>query len=203
MKLYGDLISPFVRMSMVTALECGLSGRVELRNTLVKPHQVNEELAKLSPIAKVPVLETDHGTAIYDSRVIMEYFCHVCGNKQLLPDEGHKHFHVLTLLALAQGFGDTCVTYRYEDFARAKELQWGDYKARLKTRMESCIVELEARWLPDLGEVSLGSIAAACVLSYVDARGLLSDWGMQHAAISEWHTKFKQRDSMRNTEPKV
>ena len=203
MKLYGDLISPFVRMSMVTAMECGLGMRVQLRNTLVKPQQVNEELAALSPIAKVPVLETDHSRAIYDSRVIMEYFCHISGNKQLLPDEGNKHFHVLTLLALAQGLGDSCVTYRYEDFARAKELQWPDYKARLQTRMEACIAELEGKWLHDLAEVTLGSIATASVLGYIDARQLLPDWRMHHALLSEWHNTFKARESMRNTEPKA
>src|SRR5881394_562885 len=106
MKLYGDLLSPFVRMSFMTALECGLGTRVQLVSTLVKPQEANPILTRLSPLGKVPALETDHGHALYDSRVIMEYFCHVAGNKALLADDGAKHFKVLTLLALAQGMGD-------------------------------------------------------------------------------------------------
>ena len=203
MKLYGTLNSPFVRMSMVTAMECGLAMRVQLVGAGAKPDEVNEVLTKLSPVGKIPILETDHGRAIYDSRVIMEYFCHAAGNKQLLPDEGNKHFHVQTLLALAQGLGDASVTYRYEDFARAKELQWAEFKERQRQRMEACIGELEGKWLNDLAEVTLGSIAAAVVLGYIDFRQLLPDWRKQHALLSEWHNTFKARESMRNTEPKA
>ena len=203
MKLYGTLNSPFVRMSMVTAMECGLAMRVQLVGAGAKPDEVNEVLTKLSPVGKIPILETDHGRAIYDSRVIMEYFCHAAGNKQLLPDEGNKHFHVQTLLALAQGLGDASVTYRYEDFARAKELQWAEFKERQRQRMEACIGELEGKWLNDLAEVTLGSIAAAVVLGYIDFRQLLPDWRKHHALLSEWHNIFKARESMRNTEPKA
>ena len=203
MKLYGTLNSPFVRMSMVTAMECGLAMRVQLVGAGAKPDEVNEVLTKLSPVGKIPILETDHGRAIYDSRVIMEYFCHAAGNKQLLPDEGNKHFHVQTLLALAQGLGDASVTYRYEDFARAKELQWAEFKERQRQRMEACIGELEGKWLNDLAEVTLGSIAAAVVLGYIDFRQLLPDWRKHHALLSEWHNTFKARESMRNTEPKA
>ena len=203
MKLYGTLNSPFVRMSMVTAIECGLASRVEVVIAGAKPDEVNETLARLSPLGKIPILETDHGRAVFDSRVIMEYFCHAAGNKQLLPDDGNKHFHVLTLLALSEGLGDACVTYRYEDFARAKELQWPEFKARQKARMETCISELENKWLGDLSEVTLGSIAAAGVLGYIDFRQMLPDWRKHHVKLSDWHNTFKARESMRETEPKA
>ena len=203
MKLYGTLNSPFVRMSMVTAIECGLTSRVELVAAGAKPDEVNETLAKLSPLGKVPILETDHGHAVFDSRVIMEYLAHVAGNKLLLPDDGNKHFHVLTLLALAEGLGDSCVTYRYEDFARAKELQWPEFKARQKARMLACLAALESKWLVDLADVTLGSIATACVLGYIDFREILPDWRKGHPKLSAWHNTFKARESMRSTEPKA
>ena len=203
MKLYGTLNSPFVRMSMVTAIECGLTSRVELVAAGAKPDEVNQILATLSPLGKIPILETDHGRAVYDSRVIMEYLAHVAGNKQLLPDEGNKHFHVLTLLALAQGLGDASVTYRYEDFARAKEMQWPEFKARQKTRISESIKELEDKWLTDLEGVTLGSIASACVLGYIDFRQILPEWHKSHPKLFAWHTTFKARESMRNTEPKA
>ena len=203
MKLYGTLNSPFVRMAMVTAIECGLGSRLKLVGAGVKPEEANLELAKLSPIAKVPVLETDHGRAVYDSRVIMEYLCHIAGNKKLLPDDGTKHFQVLTLLALAEGLGDACVAYRYEDFSRAKELQWPEFKARQQLRMEACIAELEKKWLPDLAEVTLGSIAVAAGLGYIDFRQLLPDWRSKHVALATWQNSFGKRDAMQSTEPKA
>ena len=103
MKIYGDMISPFVRMTLVTAHETGLSGRVEHVTEGVRPTEVNSKLAALSAIGKIPILETDHGHAVYDSRVIIEYLCHVAGNSALIPDDGVKRFRVLTLQALAQG----------------------------------------------------------------------------------------------------
>ena len=114
MKIYGDMISPFVRMTIVTAHEVGLGSRVEQVVEAVKPTEVNARLSSLTPIGKIPVLETDHHHGIYDSRVIIEYLCHLAGNSTLIPDDGVKRFRVLTLQALGQGMADAAVAYRYE-----------------------------------------------------------------------------------------
>ena len=103
MKIYGDLISPFVRMTVVTAHEAGLGGKVEHIVEPVKPTEVNAKLSKLSPLAKIPVLETPEGEGIYDSRVIIEYLAHAAGNTNLIPHEPAKRFRVLTLQALGHG----------------------------------------------------------------------------------------------------
>ena len=203
MKLYGDLLSPFVRMSLVTALECGLGTRVQLVSTLVKPQEANPVLTRLSPIGKVPALETDHGHPLYDSRVIMEYFCHVAGNKVLLADDGAKHFKVLTLLALAQGMGDAAVALRYETFARPQEARWADLANRLRQRVAACMDEMELHWLELLGEVNLGTIAAAVVLGYVDIRELAPDWRKTRMGLAQWHETFAKRESMVNTVPRA
>ena len=105
MKIYGDTISPFVRMCLVTAHECGLAGKLEHIKEAVKPTQANAKLTSLSALGKIPILETDHHHPIYDSRVIIEYLAHVAGNKTLIPDDGVKRFRVLTLQALGQGAG--------------------------------------------------------------------------------------------------
>jgi glutathione S-transferase len=203
MKLYGDLLSPFVRMSLVTALECGLGTRVQLVSTLVKPHEANPVLTRLSPIGKVPALETDHGHPLYDSRVIMEYFCHVAGNKVLLADDGAKHFKVLTLLALAQGMGDAAVALRYETFARPETARWAELTARLRQRVGACMDEMELHWLELLGEVNLGTIAAAVVLGYIDLRELAPDWRKSRKGLAQWHEAFAKRESMVNTVPRT
>ena len=81
MKIYGDLISPFVRMTVVTAHEVGLGDKVQhiVESREARPRSTPSSRS-LSPIGKIPVLETDHGHGIYDSRVIIEYLCHVAGN---------------------------------------------------------------------------------------------------------------------------
>jgi len=203
MKLYGDLLSPFVRMSMVTALEAGLALRVQLVSAVLKPHEVNAALEKLSPIGKVPILKTDHGHALYDSRVIMEYFCHVAGNKSLLPDEGNKHFRVLTLQALAQGLGDAAVSLRYETATRPAANHWPDYAARQQARIKACMNEMETNWHELLGEVNLGAIATAAVLAYIDIRGLSPDWRQGRPQLAAFAETFAIRESMKHTEPRT
>ncbi len=203
MKLYGDLLSPFVRMSMVTAIEAGLTSRVQLINTVVKPHEINAALEKLSPIGKIPILETDHGHAIYDSRVIMEYFTHTGGNSNLLPHEGVKRFRILTLVALAQGMADASVSLRYEQAVRPEAARWQDFAARVKDRINACLDELENNWREDLQQISLGSIATAVALGYLDVRHDALGWRKNRANLDQFYVAFVKRDSMINTVPQV
>ena len=58
MKIYGDQIAPFVRMTVVAAHEVGLGDKVQHIVEPVRPTEVNAKLASLSPIGKNPVLET-------------------------------------------------------------------------------------------------------------------------------------------------
>jgi glutathione S-transferase len=199
MKLYGAIGSPFVRMSMVTAIECDLAGRVQLIPTSAGPAEVNTELQKLSPIAKIPVLETDHGHALYDSRVIMEYFTHSAGNTNLLPHEGVARFGILTLLALAQGMSEAAVGLRYEQAARPQGLQWKDWMDRAVARINASVDELETNWRDTLSELNLGSIAVAVTLSYIDYRHGALNWRKDRANLTQFHEAFSKRISMMNT----
>ena len=201
MKLYGTLNSPFARMCMVTAMECGLGLKVQLVNTSLNPIEAHAALEKLSPIAKVPVLETDHGQVVYDSRVIMEFFCHTSGNKSLLPDEPIKHFRVLTLLAMAQGLGDTTVALRYETFSRPKEMLWPEFAARQRLRIAAVLGELETKWMTHLSDLTLGSIAVATVLGYIELRQLAPDWKTKFPHLAHWQEQFSKRESMAHTAP--
>jgi glutathione S-transferase len=199
MKIYGDVVSPFVRMSLVTAHEAGLGNRIELLKEAASPIQANPKLTALSPIGKVPVLETDHAHAVYDSRVIMEYLCHVAGNSTLIPDDGVKRFRVLTLLALAQGLGDAAVAYRYETAQRPQGLQWKEWMDRLRARARAAFDDLEANWQPCLGEVNVGSIGTAVVLSYIDHRLGDLNWRGGRPKLAAFHEQFSGRESMVKT----
>ncbi|MFT3986743.1 glutathione S-transferase family protein [Aestuariivirga sp.] len=199
MKIHGDMLSPFVRMCMVTAHEAGLGDKVEHVKESVSPTAENPRLALLSPIAKVPVLETNHGHPIFDSRVIMEYLCHVAGNSALIPDDGVHRFKVLTLLALAQGLADSAVATRYELGARPKGLQWPEWLERTRIRMTAIFDSLERDWSPILGEVTVGTIASAVVLSYISFRLPDVDWKTGRPKLAAFHAEFSKRESMLKT----
>jgi glutathione S-transferase len=203
MKLHGDLLSPFVRMCMATAIEAGIQGKVQLLSAVTKPQEANAALAALSPIGKIPILETDHGHTVYDSRVIMEYLCHVSGNKTLLPDDGNKHFHILTLLALAQGMGDAAVALRYETFARPEAMRWPEMAERQRARINACLSELENNWHEYFATVTLGTIATAVVLGYLDVRHPSLVWRTNRPRLAAFFEAMLKRDSFAYTTPKV
>ena len=196
MKIHGDVISPFTRMCLVTAHELGLKDKVRLIPTVVKPAEVNDHLARLSPIGKIPVLETDHHHAIYDSRVIMEYLAHHAGSKTFIPDDGVKRFKVLTLLALAQGTADAAVGMRYEQVQRPEAMRWPDYKLRLKARIEAALDDIEEHWMETLHDVHAGSVAVACMLGYVDYRHDALNWRKGRPQLEAFAKRFSTRMSM-------
>lgn len=200
MKIYGSTISPFVRMTLVTAHECGLGSKIEHVKEGADPTKANPTLTALSALGKIPVLETDHHHPIYDSRVIIEYLAHVAGNTTLIPDDGVKRFRVLTLLALAQGLGDATVAYRYETATRPKEFQWKEWIARTEIRFKNVFDDLDRNWKTELADVTAGTIAVAVVLSYIDFRMPQLNWREGRTTLTKFHADFSKRDSMANTD---
>jgi glutathione S-transferase len=197
MKIYGDVISPFTRMCLVTAHEVGLKDRVTLVPTAVKPAEVNAGLSKLYPIGKIPALETDHGHAIYDSRVIMEYLAHHAGETKFLPNDGVKRFRMLTLVALAQGMSEAAVALRYEQVQRPEAMRWNEYKNRLKSRIEASLDDIEQNWQDMLADAQMGSVAVACTLGYIDYRHDALNWRKDRPLLDAFDKRFSQRMSMK------
>ena len=71
MKLRYSTTSPFVRKVHVLAIETGQIDKIELVKT--NTADPNSGLNRNNPLNKVPALELDDGSSLYDSRVICEY----------------------------------------------------------------------------------------------------------------------------------
>ncbi len=202
MKLHHNPASPFVRMVTVTAHELNISDQIELIDTGVfLPDRVNDAVAADNPLGKIPALVTDHGTALYDSRVICEYLCHHAGDKQLLPDEPVSRFRILTLQALAVGLMDAGVSRRYETAVRPEEKRWPEWVARQHTRMQAGLDELENNWSDELASVNAGSIATAIVLAYFDFRYGDLGWRDARPKLAAFYEQFAARPSIAATQP--
>jgi glutathione S-transferase len=194
MKLHGDVLSPFVRMCLVSAHHLGLGKKLAHIKTGVKPTDVNETLERLSPIAKVPVLETDHGHGIYDSRVIMEYLAHHAGSDDFIPNDGVKRFRVLTMLALAQGVAEAGVALRYELAQRPKEFFWNELAKRLTARINAGLDSLNRDWADVIEQTHAGTIATACTLSYIDLRHDVLQWRNTRPKLASFSERMNELD---------
>src|SRR5262245_34673449 len=200
MKLFGTMISPFVRTVMVTAYELWLGDKITLLDPgSVSPIEPHAEITRHNPLGKIPCLVTNHGHALYDSRVICEYLCHHAGDKTLLPDEPVRRFRILTLQALAMGMGEAAVAVRYETVSRPAEFRWDAWVERQIERIIASLDDLETHWKTDLGSITAGTVACAAVLAYLDHR--FSDLGFRNGrpALAAFHGRFSARPSMTAT----
>lgn len=201
MKLHFNPASPFVRMVRIVAHEAGLEGEIELVATgAITPIEPHAAVTADNPLGKIPALVTDHGHALYDSRVICEYLAHRGGLGDFIPDEPVRRFRVLTLQALGLGIADAGVAWRYEMVMRPEALRWEKWADRQKTRIVSALDEVEAHWRDSLGHVDVGTVSLAAALGYLDFR--FADWAWRggRPALAAFFDGFAGRPSMKATE---
>lgn len=203
MKLYFSPASPYVRKVMVVAHEKGVVDRIELLGSAANPVNRDKTIVASNPSGKVPTMLLDDGSAIYDSRVICAYVDAQAASPVLVPTEGNERFAVMTLEALADSILDAALLARYEKIMRPEALYWADWHRGQMEKIDSGLDALETTWLSHLqGPLSMGSIAAACTLGYLDFRFPDKDWRSAHPGLAAWFKIVSERPSMQATMPK-
>src|ERR1700733_12294095 len=129
MILRGSPMSPFPPKGRRGVLYLKLSDKVEF----VRADAMNPEdaLRKDNPLGKIPVLMTEDGKAVYDSRVILEFLDHAAGGGIIIPDGWPARLNALTLQAMCDGIMDACILIVYESRHRPAEIHhppWLDYQ---------------------------------------------------------------------------
>ena len=201
MKLFFSPASPYVRKVMVVAREKGIADRIEKIATKVSPVSRNRQLVPHNPLGKVPCLLLDDGRALVDSRVIAAYLDSLA-EPRLNPDGGSARYDALTLEALADGLLDGCLLVRYETLLRPAELQWSDWRDGQAAKIDGVLDLLEANWIKSLdGPVTIGVIAVACALGYLDFRFAAKDWRATHPGLAAFFARFRERPAMQATIP--
>lgn len=201
MKLFFSPASPYVRKVMVVAYEKGLAGRIEKIETKVSPLSRNGQLVPHNPLGKVPCLLLEDGRALADSRVIAAYLDSLAA-PALNPASGDQRFDALMLEALADGLLDGCLLVRYETLLRPAELQWSEWRDGQFAKINGVLDLLEAERIKTLnGPVTIGVIAVACALGYLDFRFANTDWRTARPALAAFFSGFCERQSMQATMP--
>ena len=177
--------SPFGRKVKIAAKMLGLMDRIALVDA--DPTSPDDSLRKQNPLGKIPTLVLEDGTALYDSRVIVEYLDALAGGGKLIPAGGDARFHELTLQALGDGLMDAALLQVYETRFREKEqfgAKWLDHQAG---KVGRALAMLEAN--PPAGEVRIGQVTLACALGYLDLR-FQGEWRKDHPRLVAWLDAF-------------
>ena len=199
MKLHWSPRSPFARKVSIVLEECGLSDQVERINSVaIFAAAPNPDILKDNPLGKIPVLITDAGERLFDSRVICEYLINLSGRQDLLPMDGPMRIKHLRWQALGDGLTDILLLWRTErgraDAASPMILQ----AFETKTRAALACLDAESAAL-DAAEFGLGHIAVICALGQLDFRYADCGWRDALPKLAAWHEQTAQRPSVAAT----
>jgi glutathione S-transferase len=191
-----------VRKVNICAEELGLASRIENDPTKVVPSEPNREYARSAPLMKVPSLMLDDGTVLFDSVVICEYLDNLAGGNKLFPAPGEARWRALRIHALANGILDAAILARYENYLRPEPLRWDAWTQGQLAKVDQGVDELE-RSAGELKGMDIGSIAAGCVLGYLDFRYADRDWRGKHPKLAAWFEEISKRESFKKTVPRA
>ena len=199
MKLRYNPASPYVRKVTVTLIETGLEDRVERIPT--NPHDPETDIATVNPLGKVPTLITDDGEVLVDSPVICEYLDSLHDGAKLFPAPGAPRWRALRLLALGDGMTDAGVLKLLES-RRPEAFQYDTWAQRQGTVIGRAMDALEGELERLDGPLTIGHIAVACSIGWLDFRFPDLDWRPGRPGLAEWFEAFSERPSMTATVPK-
>jgi glutathione S-transferase len=179
--------SPFVRKVRIAIALLGFDSDVTLeRADTTDP---NDSLRKTNPLGKIPVLIVEDGSAIYDSRVILDYLDERAGGGKIVPRQGKDRLAALRLQALCDGILDASILTIYEGRYRKPDMQEPKWLELQAGKVSRALAVLEAEPPPLDPLPSVGQIALACALGYRDFR-FNGSWRAEHPRLVDWLDKF-------------
>ena len=202
MKLLGGTISPYTRKVRVVLAEKKIDCEFEIADVNPPENPVNAH----NPLGKVPTLILDDGTALFDSRVIVEFLDNVSPIARLIPDENRERVAVRRWEALADGALDAGLLVRYES-VRPKKEQSADWTAKqigkLKRSLAMIATELGERSWCHGDRYGLADIAVGSCLGWVEFRKPAGiDYRAEYPNLSRYYDRLMERPAFAETAPK-
>ncbi len=217
MKLIGSLASPFARKVRIMLAEKKIDYEFEVDN----PWKPDSQAEKLNPLGKVPVLVLDDGTALFDSRVIVEFLDNASPLGRLIPQENRERIEVRRWEALADGVLEAGVLARLEgqregvleagvlarlEGQREAKLRSAPWTERQLGKVRAGLAAMDSElgdkpWCAGNG-YTLADIALGVCLGWLDFRYPKMDWKKSHANLARAFAKLSERASFIDTVPR-
>ena len=203
MKLFFSPASPYTRKVCIVLAEKKIDCDIEPADVNPVENPVNPH----NPLGKLPTLVLDDGTALYDSRVIVEFLDGKSPISKLIPEDLRERVQVRRWEALADGVTDAGLLVRYESLRDKKERSkaWTDMQvARMHRGMAQIAADLEGRLWCHGDRYSLADIAVGCCIGWLAFRKPGNvDWQAQYPAAARHYEKLMERPAFAETVPAV
>ena len=201
MQLFYSPNSPYARKARIIIHELGLKSRVE---DVVVSLPADARLRAVNPLGKIPALILDDGSVIYDSPVICEYLDEL-GQGKFFPRptllrEAQGRWRALTLQALGDGLADAVVR-RNQEMKVPADKRSTEVIERQTKAIEGAFAGADRAAAKFPGEPTIGEIAVACAIGYLDLRVPEDGWRDRYPSLARWLDKFSQRPSVQATKP--
>lgn len=142
-----------------------------------------------NPLGKIPTLVFEDGSALFDSRAIMQEFDRMSG-RRLYPRNAQKRMEAERLEALGDGICDTLLAQVYEHRFRPAEKvhqPWLDMQARKTARG---LDWLNANAPRVTSKLTGGQFAVAAMLGYLDLRFPDLNWQRGRPKLKRFRDRF-------------
>ena len=200
MKLIGSHTSPYARKVRIVLAE----KKIEYDFAVDSPWAADSKVPDYNPLGKIPVLVLDDDTALFDSRVIVEYIDNVTPNNKLFPAPNRERIEVKRWEALADGLCDAAVAALLERKRPANE-QSADWIARQLAKVERGLAfmaeELDDKSFCMGTHISMADLAVGTALGYLCFRFPEINWQEAHPNLAKLYDKLMQRPSFAETIP--
>ncbi|WP_068415230.1 glutathione S-transferase family protein [Labrenzia sp. OB1] len=184
--LRTTLTSPFGRKVRIAMEVLGLSHKIDLEPADTRSE--TDSLRLQNPLGKMPCLLLTDGTALYDSRVIIEFLDAWSGRNLLVPADPEDRARALTGETLADGIADAALLMVYEGRFRDPAQVSQAWLAHQRGKVERGLAVMAAE-PPDPDKTGVVSISLACALGYLDWRKPL-EWRGRYPQLVNWLESF-------------
>lgn len=209
MKLFYSPFHHFVHKVLVVAYEAGVADTLERVPTFPFRNCDGEwvagqyDISMLNPLAKVPFVTLDDGTALYSSQVIVEYLDSLSEGKKLYPEGGQERFDALRRLALGDAVFEFAVQMVMEGWRESGD-QRADLYGWLWPKVTRSFDQAE-RDSANRRDFDIGDVGMLQGLSFVDSWASGNDdipgnpcieWRDRWPGLAEWFSLASDRPSV-------
>jgi glutathione S-transferase len=198
MILYGRNLSPYTRR---VAIWLTLQGRRFEQRALALTEPADfAALVAISPLGRVPVLETQEGARLVESWAICDWLDDSApAGRRLVPESGPARRNALQRIAAAQAATDKCVALVYDRNRRPEAFHYTPWIARIIGQIDGALATLDAAapsegWLggaaPDGSDVTLACLSDFAALMHPDLMEGRYPRLAAHAARANEHPAF-------------
>jgi len=204
MQLISATPSPWARKVRILAIEKGIA--LEVINDI--PWAPETCVPQYNPLEKLPILLTDDGDRIYESRLIVEWLERRFPEPPMIPADDEGYIKAKKFEVLADGTLDAMLLAVFEMTRKHVDPEW---EARQVRKVDGGLREI-ARLVGDrhfaigdgisLADAAIGSLLGSLDFSREQQRTVPGgNWRALYPALAIYFDRLEERPSFRETRP--